>query len=147
MDLIVSSRTQDPIVEIQALNYNWTDDLWEDVVNPQDPEHYDEEALRTLFPTSFDILSEATGLKRRRPADPDEPETAVTSTIDYQSHKRLRSNSHSSNPLGITTQNPTPSTTRSVIAAPFHKGIFVDQVIYTPGTRDWCDSTQADCCP
>ena len=103
--------------------------MWQQEPYTHDPEYFDEVTLERLFPTSLPILNATTGLKRRRPADENEPETAVTSSIEYQSHKRLRNSHLTANPLGITTQIQAPDTTRSVIEDPFLNGIFVDQII------------------
>ena len=108
-------------------------DLWKDVLDPQDPDHYDKAALEWLFPTLLPILNNLTGLKWCQAADDDNPKPAVTSLIDYQSHKQLRTAATPQNPLGITTQNPAPGTTWSVITDPFINGIFVDQIIFLEG--------------
>jgi hypothetical protein len=114
-EVIIASRTP----KVQGPDLSWMDEMWQDDANMKD-------LLERLFPSSLPILN-ASSLKRPRSDHEDNDD--VTQAVTPQSPKRRRHNPHPTNPLGITSRDPTPETTDLVQDDPSLKEIIIDSWI------------------
>jgi hypothetical protein len=84
INFLLKSRANNPFVCVQGLNNQWTDELWEGVVNPDDLLSPQEWLAQLFDQPPESTLQSRPILKRSRPTDPDPKQLIITKRVRFR---------------------------------------------------------------